>query len=336
MKTKQILFTKINTAELVESELPELKENEVRIKTEFSTISQGTEKANITGDPNVSGAGARSVKFPRACGYASAGTVIEIGEKVQSVKIGDRVVATWGLHREINQLDEKLLVKIPEGISFSEASMTLIASFPLAAVRKCHVEIGESVVIMGLGILGQFAVMFARAQGAAPVIAVDPVKERREKSLTLGADYALDPMDDNFVNNVKELTDGGANVCIEVTGLGKGLEQGLDVMKRFGRVALLGCTRDKNFTIDYYKKVHYPGITIIGAHTMARPKEESHSGWFTHADDIKSIMKMIELQRIDVKKLVSEVHSPKECYEVFKRLVEDRNFPVVQFDWRQL
>lgn len=336
MKTKQILFTKINTAELVEIDLPELKENEVRIKTAFSTISQGTEKANITGDPNVNGAGAGTVNFPRSCGYASAGTVIETGKNVKKVKVGDKVVATWGKHNEVNQLDESLLVKIPEGISFSEASMTLIASFPLAAVRKCHVEIGESVVIMGLGILGQFAVLFARAQGAAPVIAVDPVKERREKALKLGADYALDPTDENFVEKVKELTDGGANVCIEVTGLGKGLEQGLDVMKRFGRVALLGCTRDKNFTIDYYKKVHFPGITIIGAHTMARPQEESHSGWFTHADDIKAIMKMIELKRIDVKQLVNEVHSPEECYEVFKRLVEDKNFPVVQFDWSKL
>lgn len=336
MKTKQILFTKINTAELVESELPELKENEVRVKTAFSTISQGTERANITGDPNVYGAGLSAVIFPRACGYSSAGIVIEVGEKVDKVKVGDRVVTTWAFHREINQVDEKQLVKIPDGISFSEASMTLIASFPLAAVRKCHVEIGESTVIMGLGILGQFAVMFARTQGAVPVIAVDPVKERREKALKLGADYALDPTDDNFIEKVKELTNGGANVCIEVTGLGKGLEQGLDVMKRFGRIALLGCTRDKNFTIDYYKKVHCPGITIIGAHTMARPSEESHSGWFTHADDIKAIMKLIELNRIDVKQLVGEVHSPTECYEVFKRLVEDKNFPVVQFDWSKL
>ena len=336
MITKQILFTKINTAELVESELPELKENEVRVKTAFSTISQGTEKANITGDPNVSGASASSLKFPRACGYASAGTVIEIGGKVESVKVGDRVVTTWGLHREINQVDEKLLVKIPDGISFSEASMTLIASFPLAAVRKCHVEIGESTVIMGLGILGQFAVMFARLQGAAPVIAVDPVKERREKALKLGADYVFDPTDGKFIENVKEVTGGGANVCIEVTGLGKGLEQGLDVMKRFGRVALLGCTRDRNFTIDYYKKVHYPGITLIGAHTMARPKEESHSGWFTHADDIKAIMKMVELKRMNINQLVNEIHSPDECYEIFKRLVEDKNFPVVQFDWSKL
>ncbi len=336
MKTKQILFTKKNTAELVEVELPELQENEVRVKTEFSTISQGTERANIMGDPNVNGAGKGEVVFPRGCGYASAGTVIEVGDKVKNIKIGDRVVTTWGLHRQINQVSEKQLVKMPDEISFSEASMTLIASFSLAAVRKCRVEIGESAVIMGLGILGQFAVMFARLQGAAPVIAVDPVKERREKALKLGADYALDPMDESFVDKVKEITGGGANVCIEVTGLGKGLEQGLDVMKRFGRVALLGCTRDRNFTIDYYKKVHYPGITMIGAHTLARPTEESHGGWFTHSDDILAIMKMIKLNRMDIKQLVNEIHSPKECYDIFKRLVEDKSFPVVQFDWSTL
>ncbi len=336
MKTKQILFRKINTAELIECELPPLKENELRVKTEYSTISQGTEKANIMGDPNVNGAGPSAVVFPRACGYASASTVMEVGDNVENFKVGDRVVTTWAFHREINQVNEKQLVKIPDEISFSEASMTLIASFSLAAVRKCHVEIGESVIVMGLGILGQFAVMFARAQGAAPIIAVDPVKERREKALKLGADYALDPTDENFIDKAKEITDGGANVCIEVTGLGKGLEQGLDVMKRFGRVALLGCTRDRNFTIDYYKKVHAPGITMIGAHTMARPSEESHSGWFTHNDDIKAILNMIKLNRINIKQLVGEVHDPKECFEVYTRLIEDKNFPVVQFDWSKL
>ena len=68
-------------------------------------------------------------------------------------------------------------------------------------------------MVMGLGILGLIAVQLAKAAGAVPVIAVDPVKERREKALTFGADYALDPMEDGFVDKVKELTGVGSR-CI--------------------------------------------------------------------------------------------------------------------------
>ena len=108
-------------------------------------------------------------------------------------------------------------------------------------------------------------------------------------------------------------------------------------MARYGRVALLGCTRDSDFTVDYYRKVHGPGITMIGAHTIARPTTESHPGWFTQKDDIKSIMRLCEYDRLNLKKIIFETHSPEECTEVYTRLVNDRNFPpVVQFDWSRL
>ena len=127
------------------------------------------------------------------------------------------------------------------------------------------------------------------------------------------------------------------NVAIEVTGVGAGLNETLDCMKKFGRVALLGCTRSSDFTVDYYKKVHSPGITLIGAHTIARPEVESHPGWFTHRDDIKAVLDLISGGRIEIDSLVSETHSPEACTEVYERLVFDKNFPIgVQFDWTRL
>ena len=166
-------------------------------------------------------------------------------------------------------------------------------------------------------------------------MAVDPVKERREEALKNGADFAFDPFEDEFAANVKKVTNGGAKVCVEVTGVGGGLNGALDCMAKFGRVALLGCTRSSDFIIDYYKKVHGPGITLIGAHTMARPNVESHGGWFTHRDDIKAVLKLISGQRLDVKSMIKELHKPVECQEVYTRLINDKNFPtLVQFDWR--
>ena len=215
--------------------------------------------------------------------------------------------------------------------------MALIATFPLAAIRKTHLEIGESAMVMGLGILGIFAVQELRAAGAYPVIAVDPVRERRELAFKLGADVALDPTEAGFAETVKKLTDGGVKVCIEVTGLGIGLIQALDCMAKFGRVALLGCTRSSKFEIDYYGKVHGPGISLIGAHTMARPRFESSEGLWTEADDLRTIFDLIRGGRLHFKDMISEIHSPAEAGEVFTRLANDKHFPIgVLFDWHRV
>lgn len=337
---KQIVFIEKNRAELIDVESRPLGENDVRVKTLFSTISNGTERANITGNPSI-GLNTKPTDeavFPRYAGYSTSGIVVEKGVDVKTLEIGDRVSMYWTQHRTYNVVNEKAAVKIEsENVSLEAASMAHIGTFPLAAIRKTRLEIGESLMVMGLGILGLMAVQFARAAGAVPVIAVDPVKERREKALKFGADYAFDPFEEDFAQKVKAVTNGGVNAAIEVTGQGAGLNETLDCMAKFGRVALLGCTRESDFTVDYYRKVHGPGISLIGAHTNARPDNESHSGCFTTADDIKAILKLCAGGRINLESMIEETHSPVDCTEIYDRLVNDRNFPtVVQFDWKRL
>lgn len=338
MKVKQILFPEVNTAALVERELPDtLEPKQVLVKTVYSTVSPGTERTNITGSDSVAGSAAPSVKFPRALGYSSCGVVEKIGSAVSSVKPGDRVIVFWGVHSEYNLVNEYNVVKVADGLGDQEAAAVFICTFPMAAVRKTGLELGESGMVMGLGTLGQFAVRLLAAAGAAPVIAADPVEKKRLSALEGGADYALDPLEEGFAQKVRELTGGGVNAAIEVTGVGAGLDETLDCMAKMGRVALLGCTRDKNFTIDYYRKVHAPGVTLIGAHTNARPMEESYPGHFTHRDDINAIMRLIQCGRLDIKGMLGPVYAPGECEEVYDRLINDREFPMlVQFDWRRL
>lgn len=332
----QIVFTQKNKAELIDVPLSELRDDEVRMETVISSISCGTEKANITGDENVS-ISQSNITFPRYSGYSSSGVVIAVGKDVKELKVGDRVAASWSCHAKYNTLKEKDFVKLDDSISFEEAALFHIGTFPMAALRKTRIETGESAMVMGLGILGLIGVQFAKVAGAVPVIAVDPIKERREKALKFGADYALDPMEEGFSDKVKKMTGGGVNAAIEVTGVGAALDNCLDCMAKFGRIALLGCTRDKNFTIDYYRKVHGPGITLIGAHTLARPQEDSFGGWFTQRDDIKSIMKLCQFGRVDLKAIIDETYLPKNCQEVYTRLITDPSFPVVsQFDWRNI
>lgn len=337
MENKGIVFTKPNVAEFMDFQMPIIGERDVLIRVVVSTISSGTERANLTGDANVSGRNAPNVTFPRHTGHSSAGIVEAVGEKVKSIKVGERVVASWGFHRQYIVLPEQNVHKIMgEEVSFEEVALWHISTFPLAAIRKCRLEIGESAIVMGMGVLGMMAVKLLKAAGAAPIIAVDPVREKRELALQIGADYAYDPFAPDFVEQVMTVTNGGMHVAIEVTGNGKALDQVLDCMRKFGRVALLGCTRNSDFTIDYYRKVHCPGIQMIGAHTQARPESESSAGnWTTH-DDVMAVQTLHRLGRIQFADLVSEVHSPEEAPQIYTRLANEKAFPVVQFDWRKL
>ena len=336
MVNKNIVFVSPGEARIVEKAMPALTERQVLVKLVRSSISSGTERANLVGDPNVSPKVGAVVPFPRQSGYSSAGVVVAVGDAVTSIKIGDRVACSWSKHAQYCALDESKVYPLPDEVSFSEGALIHIATFPLAAIRKCRLEIGESAIVMGLGVLGLVAVTLLRAAGAVPIIAVDPVKEKREEALRLGADYALDPFAEGFADRVKEITGGGVRVAIEVTGKGQGLDMVLDCMARYGRVALLGCTRSSDFSIDYYRKVHGPGITLIGAHTMARPKHESFDGWWCERDDAMAVLQMLRLGRIDLARLIAEVHSPIEAPEVYTRLAQNASFPLVQFEWSAL
>lgn len=338
MNNKVITFVSPGIAELQNIAVREPADGEVLVRLFISSVSSGTERANLVGEVNVSYAGNETVAhFPRTLGYSSAGVVEKIGAGVESVKPGDRVALSWSVHSAYCTLPERNVHKIiSEDISFNEAALFHIGTFPAAAIRKCRLEFGESALVMGLGVLGTMAVSLLKAAGAVPIIAVDPVAERREKALEFGADYAFDPFETGFSEKVREVTDGGVNVAIEVTGNGGGLNGALNCMKRFGRVALLGCTRHSDFTVDYYKKIHGPGITLIGAHTLARPDFESYPGYWTTHDDVTAVQKLTVYGRLKLENLIDEVHSPTEAPEVYKRLAEEKSFPLVQFDWRLL
>lgn len=337
MNLKQIIFTGAKEVVYKNVKIDALKDNEILVKTHYSTISSGTEKANLLGDPNNAGVANGIPYFPRVLGYSSAGVVVDKGKNVSKVNLGDRVVVYWGKHSNYNIVSEDNVVIIKDdSISLKEAALSFIATFSLAALRKTNIEIGESILIMGLGILGQFAVPLAKAAGAIPIVAADPIKSRRELALSSGADYAFDPLDPDFACITKELTHGGFNTAIEVTGVGAGLNETLDCMAKQGRISLLGCTRNSDFTVDYYNKIHVPGIHLIGAHTFVRPSHESYPHYFTHEDDIKTVLKLCSSKRLSLESLISETYHPCDCIDVYDRLLNDPDFPViVQFDWTE-
>ncbi|GHU77382.1 hypothetical protein AGMMS49992_25070 [Clostridia bacterium] len=342
MKTAEIVFTNLKQAQLIEKEreLLPLNETQVLVATEYTVISAGTERANLLATPNrgdIVDALPPEKAFPITVGYSGSGVVKAVGSKVQHVAPGDRVATCWGKHSTMNIFDGVNVIKIQDdSIRMEDAALAMIAGISLGGVRKTHLEIGESVLVMGQGIIGILATVFSRIAGGVPLLAADIRPERLALAKALGADFALNPLEEGFTRMVHDLTNGkGVDNVIEVTGVDAALSQSLDCIARQGTIALLGCTRVPTEHINFYQKVHRTGVNIIGAHTMIKPQLDSYPGYWTCADDVRVYLAMLAAHRLDVSPLVQEMHKPSEAPDVFGRLADEPNFPVgVFFDWR--
>ena len=253
--------------------------------------------------------------------------------------IGDRVIVYHGNHGKYNIRPTHEITKITDdSIPSLDAAFVVIATMGLGGVRKLELELGESAMVMGLGLLGMFAVQFCRLSGAYPVIAADPNPVRRELALKLGADYAFDPSAADFVEQVKAVTKGkGVRATVEVTGVSAAMKQALECATWMGRISLLGCTRVSDCAVDYYRQVHCPGVKLIGAHNFVRPKVESYPHHWTHQDDCDAILDMLGAGRVQIAPIVSRVVSPERAPEIYDQLCDDPCFPIgTVFDWRNV
>jgi len=305
---------------------------EVLVKSDYSAVSAGTETANLLGLPNTHGS------FPWRPGYSTSGRVVSVGEGVTDFEPGTRVLVTWAGHRSHFIRPANRLVKIDENVDQLEASFAHVACFPMLGVRKLKLEIGESTMVIGMGILGLFAAQIAQLSGAIPVIVSDLSPARRDLALRLGCDHALCPTDGDIAAKVKELTGGkGVDTIVEVTGKSIALQQALECVAEMGRISLLGCTRISETPIDYYQYVHRRGVSLIGAHTFSRAKVESRPGAWTERDDYATFFKLVAAGKLKVRPIVSEIVPPALVPEMYTRLIEEENPPVgVVIDWQQL
>lgn len=330
-----LVFESLGQAVLRQVDVPPPGPGEVLLENIYTVVSAGTERANLLQLPNTVTA---ENGFPFKPGYCGAGRVVAIGDGVTSWKVGDRAVINWAGHRSHSVRKAVDTLRIDDdAIDLLDAAFAPIAAFSLLGVRKLRLELGESAMIAGLGILGVLALQFAALSGAVPVLVADPDPERRKLALELGATAALNPEADDFLEQVKAVTDGkGPDAVVEVTGVAAALQQALAYIAWEGRISLLGCTRIADVPIDFYRYVHRRGVSLIGAHTYTRPKHDSSPGRWTELDDYRTFLKLVAARKVKTRPLVSEIVSPTEAPAVYRRLAETRNPPLgIVFDWRK-
>lgn len=336
MQQSLICFPEKERAEFRTQELDStLSPKEVLVKIDYDLISAGTELANYHDLPNTE---VSILRFPHYPGYTTSGHVVKIGSEVTRFKPGDKVVCAWSGHRSWVKLQEDIrLYPVPDGIDLRLAAVAHLCSFPMLAIRKLQIQLGEACLIAGQGLLGLLAGQLARIAGAYPVIVSDCSPERRALALKLGADYALDPMAPDYIEKVMELTNGGPETAVEVTGNINALQQVLECVAKNGRVSLLGCTRISDQPINVYKYIHCKGVYLIGTHTSNRPKQDPTHWGHSEFDDYKTFFKYIKAGRLQVEPIISETVSPKDAEAIYQKIGMQSNPPLgILLDWRDI
>jgi len=180
-----------------------------------------------------------------ATGYSVAGEVISIGGEVDGFRPGDRVAcagAAIANHAEIVSVPINLAVDVPVGVDLVDASTVTLGAIALQGVRRCQPTLGETVVVVGLGLLGQLTAQILRAAGCR-VIGIDVNAARVDIATRLGLDVGLNPANGDWVAQVHRLTDSmGADAAIITASSSSPLviSETMKCCRRKARVVVVG------------------------------------------------------------------------------------------------
>jgi NADPH2:quinone reductase len=183
--------------------------------------------------------------LPYVPGAEVAGIVTEVSPEVKNFKVGDRVVALTenGCYAEYVALHEKQLIPIPERVSFEQAAALLVQGLSAYHILKTsgRMSEGESVLVhAAAGGVGTLAVQLAKLFGAGNVIATASSPDKLDLARSLGADYGINYEEDNWVEQVMEITGGkGVDVILEMVG-GQIFKKSLKCLSPFGRLVIYG------------------------------------------------------------------------------------------------
>jgi L-iditol 2-dehydrogenase len=309
MKVPVVVSPRRGEVELQEREVPDPGPGEVRVAVSASLVSPGTERAWITHMPNTPG------KFPFEPGYCAAGVVEAVGPGVAEPARGDRVVCFLLGHRKAGNVDARWVLPIPDSLSFAHAAFTPLGQVALQGVRRPRIELGESVLVVGLGVIGQLAAQLCRLAGGFPVVGADRLEARRAAARACGIDATVDAA-------APDWTDGAGRhpVVIESTGAPDGVACALRAAARHGRVSLLGSTRGE-CVIDVYRDIHSKGVSLLGAHAGAIPECESRPGAWTWRADAACFLRLAAAGRVSLDPLLTDRVGWSRAPEYYRSII---------------
>jgi len=285
---KQVIQN-FKTGELYVDEVPKpsITDRMVLVENKFSLISAGTErstvkvgKASLIGKAkqrpdlvaqvlqNIKKEGIKAtlekVKTKldslKALGYSTAGVVAASMDSNSKFKPGDRVACAgqdYASHAEVVSIPQNLIAKIPDNVSFEEASFTTLGAIALQGVRQAEPRLGDKVCVIGLGLLGQLTVQLLKANGCQ-VFGIDLSKGLVNLSKESGAEQALLRNDSNLLTAIDNFTNGHGFDSVIITAAAPSndpIELSAVISRKKGKVIVVGAVKmDVPRDPDFYRK----------------------------------------------------------------------------------
>lgn len=266
--------------------------------------------------------GTQVVDYPFAVGHEGAGTVVETGPAVTRVKPGDRVAIepamscgqcdqclagrphtcrkirflgcpgqAEGLMSEFIVMPENSCVKIPDNLTFDQATITEPLAIGVYAVKSSLMKAGDTIGILGMGPIGQSVMAPARLKGASKIYCTDKIDERVELARRNGADWVGNPLHSEVVGDILRLEPLALDLVFECSGSPEALAQSLRLIKPGGKLVIVGIPPGNTITLDI-NLLRRNEITVVNVRRQNHCVEEAIdliasgridvSGWVTH------------------------------------------------------
>jgi 2-desacetyl-2-hydroxyethyl bacteriochlorophyllide A dehydrogenase len=324
LRSFRLIFPKPFDVRIDEFEVGEPSLGQVLLETELTLISTGTELTALTGDFPKPSAWSNYVKYPFKPGYTCIGRILELGSGVADFNVGDVVAATTP-HAKHALASAEELVKVPENVKLEAACLHTIAAGVMNSVRLAKISLGDAVIVVGLGLLGQMAVLFSRLCGGFPVIAVDTADKRLELAKLSGATATVKAVDQKELEEkVRPLTKGRmADAVFEVTGNPSVIPWAIRLAKPQGRFIVLSSPRGAT-TLDFHDEVNFPGRVIIGTHFGSQPAYETPYNQWTRRRNTELFFDLLKANIINLDHFITHKYPWREAPEAYKMLLENR------------
>lgn len=324
----QKLVFRDNDAELVEAPLPEPGAGELLLRAACSLISPGTERAALTR--------AWDDEFFRANpGYALAGEVAALGKGVTGFAAGDRVVALapHGSYARV-PADPWVVLKTPAGLSDEAATFVVLASVALHAIRRAQLTLGETLVILGSGLLGLLATQLAKLDGARRVIVADLDDGRLAQAIACGADLAVNPAREAAVERILAATGGaGASAILETAGNPQVIPLAFQIAGAGARIVLTGALEEP-VTLRFHPEFIRRELSLIAAFQPFNPVTENLYWRWTQQANRQLLLELLAEGALRVEPLITHRFPAAAAPQVYARLKRgDRDWLGVLLEW---
>lgn len=321
---RRITFTAKGVVEVLPFEEGVPQEGQVLVESVATAISPGTELSRLY-DFHMA-----PRPYPQNTGYLTVARVVKAGAGVNINNMNGLFIVNMG-HLSHLCVPAKQLIPVPEGVDAESAAFTNLMSVSLRAVRQAEIQLGSSVLIFGLGLIGQFVQLFARLNGATRIAAIDPSQQRRELATQTGLINVLNPSDQNLASKLKHITgDGRFQTVFDSTGVASVVSDLPQYVQDFGSLLILGGVH-KPVLMDLYTHVQKRSLRLIGA---GSPDPHNYP-FHTEEKNQTTILDLLQSGVLNIKPLITHVEPVSKAPEMYRMLQEEKDKGLgVVFHWQ--